>query len=157
MTQINTFMEFNTVNETLSLMRPYSWQWELHKKNCSYIQLSRSQPELFLYTDPGSPSIRWALNKSNRVVVMMQVYKQGRVLGQRILRLKNAFEKLIKELKFINLLSPLITEIQTGTTVPKSIFASFDNLQSRDFNHSLPWTVSPINIIELKFQDTVLN
>lgn len=67
----------------------------------------------------------------------MEVYKQGRVLGQGILRLKNAFEKLIKELKFINLLTPPTTEIQTGTTVPKSTLASFDNPQSRDSNHSI--------------------
>lgn len=84
----------------------------------------------------------------------MQVYKKRKVLGERILRLKNAFEKLTKEPKFINLKS---TDKRNWGTVPKSTLAFSDNPQSRDSNHSLSLTVSSINIIKLKFQDTILN
>lgn len=70
-------------------------------------------------------------------------------LGQGI---KNTVEKFIKEKKFINLLNPLIAEIQTRTTAPVSTSASSDNPQ-RDPNNTFSWTISPIRIIEVKFQN----
>lgn len=70
-------------------------------------------------------------------------------LGQGI---KNTVEKFIKEKEIINLLNPLIAEIQTRTTAPVNTSASSDNPQ-RDPNNTFSWTISPIRIIEVKFQN----